>query len=167
MGKNTRKKGPPFTSHDCQMDPLSVDEVLIGSVKGATRSLERSQGVLKAQKEVLDQIENRLTKRVLDPVFVDLIEVLDAIKALVDRLESEEADRLLGFKVQIENILYQNDVLVIDQSGVEFNQKVHKVVDVVSGSARMVTDVRKPGYVLNGRVLRPAEVVITREKGDE
>ncbi|MCA9442403.1 MAG: nucleotide exchange factor GrpE [Candidatus Omnitrophica bacterium] len=129
--------------------------------------MEISLGIQKAQKEVLDQIENRLNKRVLDPVFTDFIDVLDDISSLACRLEGEEADRLLGFKVQVENILSRNNVLVVDQTGVEFNQKVHKVVEVVSGDARIVTRVLKPGYILNGRVLRPAEVVITREKSDE
>ncbi len=45
----------------------------------------------------------------------------------------------------------------------EFNPTMHEAVDIREGDDNMILEVTRKGYTLNGKVLRPAQVVVGRK----
>lgn len=48
-------------------------------------------------------------------------------------------------------------------TGVQFDPSLHEAVDIKMGEDNMILEVVRKGYTLNGKVLRPAQVVVGRK----
>ena len=105
----------------------------------------------------------------------DLLPVLDSFHmALANEPNSEELKNyLVGFQ-----FVYRNLVSVLENEGVneiapnigdKFSDKTMNAVDVTEqeGEENLVTKVYAKGYELHGRLIRPAQVSVSKNKKEE
>jgi molecular chaperone GrpE len=89
----------------------------------------------------------------------------------VDRLRAEEPSRELSESVSDEllEVFRRRGLQEIDDSG-DFDGRIHQAVATVPASemfpAGSIVDVRRQGYLLEDRVLRPAQVTIATPVDD-
>lgn len=90
-------------------------------------------------------------------MLVDLLAVLDTVDAAA-RHRVAEADRL---RRQLHDVLSGHGIERVGADHQLFDPTVHQAVHHEPGSGPpMVVDLLRPGYVWNGRVLRPALVSV-------
>jgi molecular chaperone GrpE len=83
--------------------------------------------------------------------------------------EIEKEQWIAGFKhiqKQFEDFMQKNGIEKIKAEGEKFNTERHESIgaqDSDTGADMVLKQVR-PGYMLNGKVLRPAQVIISTEK---
>jgi len=80
-----------------------------------------------------------------------------ALKALIDGVSMTERDFL--------NVLERNGVTRIDPAGEAFNPHQHQAmaeIEQAGAAPGTVVQVYQPGYLIEGRVLRPAMVVVAK-----
>ncbi|MGI6878973.1 nucleotide exchange factor GrpE [Microbacterium sp. gxy059] len=117
----------------------------------------------RAKNQLIDQVQRDLAaRRELDTgeAFAGLFrEILLA----VDRLRGEEASAALSASVADEliEILARRGLEPVADAGA-CDPDVHEVVEVVDAGAEpgQIVRVRRPGYTLGARLLRPAQVVV-------
>ncbi len=65
---------------------------------------------------------------------------------------------------QLEEVLVGEGVEIVGKEGEKFDPSFHEAVKEVDGSPPgIIKEVIGRGYILNGRVIRPARVVVTKE----
>ena len=93
-----------------------------------------------------------------------LIPILDSFDKAVKGIPSQDMDNpwakgLVNIKSQFENILKNTGLERIKAVGEKFNPEFHEAVKK-KGSNNRVAEELQAGYLWQGRVLRPAKVVI-------
>jgi molecular chaperone GrpE len=107
----------------------------------------------------------RATERVLS----DLLPTLDSFDAALNHeAEGEREEKLLsgmrGTRTQLLTTLAAAGLEPVESVGVEFDPELHEAVQVGEGTGTMVVTAElRRGYLLNGRVLRPALVAVGYE----
>ena len=100
-----------------------------------------------------------------------LLPVLDNLeRALAAMGEPTDATRALGEGVQLTlksfvDVLQKFDVAVVDPVGQAFNPELHQAMAMIEQpgiAPNAVVQVMQKGYSLNGRLLRPAMVVVCK-----
>ncbi|MDD5415525.1 MAG: nucleotide exchange factor GrpE [Candidatus Daviesbacteria bacterium] len=117
-------------------------------------------------------IEGRseLTKWGISELLVKLLPVLDHLdKALAGASEQEkQSGWYKGMELavkELQSVLQSEGLGEISADGV-FDPALHEALDTQVGEDNKILDVVRPGYTLNGKVLRPAAVVVGK-KGEE
>ena len=103
-------------------------------------------------------------------VVVDLLPVLDALHGAATSLPDDPAAARFreGFDLvgrQLDEVLARHGVARIDAVGKPFDPAQHEAVMLVDRAdlpPQTVVDVVRPGFSLNGRVVRPAHVTVSR-----
>jgi molecular chaperone GrpE len=110
-----------------------------------------------------------LDRRVLESresMLRDWLEGLDSLdRALQMEPEGPAAPGLRAVLEQLESILARYGVSRIGEVGEQFDPERHEAVSVredAEAPDRTITDVARSGYALGDRVLRPAQVVVSR-----
>jgi molecular chaperone GrpE len=111
------------------------------------------------------ELDRRVTERG-DALLRDWLEVVDSVERAVaadpDGVLGEGLAALLG---QMEAVLARHGVRRTDDVGRPFDPEQHEAVGVRETDAapdRTVIEVLRSGYAADGRVLRPAQVVVAR-----
>lgn len=100
-----------------------------------------------------------------------LLPVIDNLeRALAAIGEPSEATRALAEGVQLTHrsfldVLQKFEVAAVDPAGQSFNPELHQAMAMVESpehAPNAVVQVMQKGYTLNGRLLRPAMVVVAR-----
>jgi len=99
-------------------------------------------------------------------LILHLLTILDSfdesIKHLPEKLKNDEwAKGVLKIKDQLENFLKAQGVerITSPASGAKFNVDEHEVVEK-KGDKGVIIEEIQPGHKMNGRVIRPAKVII-------
>lgn len=96
----------------------------------------------------------------------DWLEALDSLdRALQMDPEGPAAPGLRAVLEQMESILARQGVTRTGEVGEQFDPERHEAVSVredAEAPDRTITDVARSGYALGDRVLRPAQVVVSR-----
>ena len=80
-----------------------------------------------------------------------------------DLKEHSWAKGILEIKNQMENILKKEGVKEIEKRE-KFDPAFHEAVKVVEGEENKIIEILQKGYLLNGRVIRPARVKVGKGK---
>lgn len=133
--------------------------------------------VLRAQAEAQNMIRraerdaDNARKYALERFASALLPVIDNLeRALAAMGEPDEVTRPLAEGVQLTHrsfldVLQKFDVAVVDPAGEAFNPELHQAMSMVEQAdvpANSVVQVMQKGYTLNGRLLRPAMVIVAR-----
>ncbi|MCL5784853.1 MAG: nucleotide exchange factor GrpE [Patescibacteria group bacterium] len=111
---------------------------------------------------------SELTKWGTGELLVKILPVLDHLaQALVG---ASEADRQSGWfrgvelaVKELKQVLQSEGLEEVDAEG-EFNPALQEAVDTRAGDDNKILEVVRKGYTLNGKVLRPAAVVVGRKE---
>jgi molecular chaperone GrpE len=106
-------------------------------------------------------------------VLRDWLEVVDnadrALTAFADRSDDPMFAGLAALVGQMEDVLRRQDVRRLGERGEPFDPEQHEAVGTAPAAGLpegSVVAVARPGYALNGRLLRPAQVIVARGGGD-
>ncbi|WMY95597.1 MAG: nucleotide exchange factor GrpE [Arsenophonus sp.] len=161
----------------------SMEEVLIDSRINALEEQllelqKREREVLLRSKAEVENIRRRTEQDIekahkfaLENFAHELLPVIDnlerAIEA-VDRKNSASIKMLEGLELTLKsflNTINKYGVAVVVENNVPFNPEVHQAMTVIHSEKHepnQVIDVMQKGYTLNGRLLRPAMVIVSK-----
>lgn len=117
------------------------------------------QDVEKAHKFALERFSN------------ELLPVIDNLERAIEAADHESANSqamLEGLDLTLKtflNAVAKFGIEVVGESNVSFNPEVHQAMTMIESpehEANQVIDVMQKGYVLNGRLLRPAMVIVSK-----
>jgi len=132
--------------------------------------------LIRLQAEV-ENIRKRSTKEKEDFVkfanielINEFISILDEFHLAKDSAEKKHDAKLLFEGVNmitkhLEDILKNQGLSVIDQAGIDFDHDKHEAIEVVECSdckENTVVEVLRKGYMLNGKVIRPAMAKVSK-----
>jgi molecular chaperone GrpE len=116
------------------------------------------------RKRSAQEVERRVTEGT-ERLLLDWIEAVDS----VDRaLAMQPSDGLRSVLEQMEAILARQGVERVGAAGDRFDPELHEAISVRESDEvpdRTVLDVARSGYRRGDRVLRPAQVVVSRDSG--
>ena len=113
---------------------------------------------------------SELTSFVAGELVQKLLQVLDHLEQATVGVTEEEKQS--GWFKGVELAVKQfKDVLRLEgleeiQTVGEFNPALHEAVDIRDGDDNIIIETTRRGYTLNGKVLRPAQVVVGRKSED-
>ena len=131
--------------------------------------------MLRAQAE-LDNVRKRSSRDIenahkyaLDKFLAELLPVLDSIELGISHAGNAEdvAGLVEGMDLTLKkfsDVLQKFGVAVIDPAGEKFNPEKHEAVSMQAREGMepgMVITVMQKGYELNGRLIRPAMVIVS------
>ena len=142
---------------------------------------ERNAQLEDRYKRALADLENyrkrsaRLTEsRIAEAREAHLLEWLEAVDSVERALQMEPdgplADGLRGMLDQMDAILARQGVVRLGIPGEAFDPERHEAVgvrDTHDVPDRTVLDIARSGYALGDRVLRPAQVIVSRAREGE
>ena len=147
--------------------------------------LAQSQGgVREAQLRAQAEIENirrraemdveKAHKFALEKFANELLPVIDSLERaleVADKENTELASMIEGIELTLKSLLgavRKYGVEVVGETNVPFNPDVHQAMTMIESddmAPNHVLMVMQRGYTLNGRLLRPAMVAVTKAKG--
>ena len=134
--------------------------------------------LLNYKKEEMERI-NEFLKYANEEFILKILPVLDSFNAAVKELDEASTKGVLQIKTQLEDLLKAQGLEEIKSSGEKFDPNLHEAVAEAEGKepgivgeenkfssspfteARVVEEIQK-GYQLNGRIIRPAKVKISK-----
>ncbi|PSO00649.1 nucleotide exchange factor GrpE [Candidatus Marsarchaeota G2 archaeon ECH_B_SAG-F08] len=126
-----------------------------------------TQNLLKRTEKEISEIKNVANERTVKKV-IELKETVEHAIQMVK--EKADASVLKGFELisaKIDEILKSEGVAEVESVGKKFDPYYHEVVQVVESDepdGTIIEEVRK-GYTLNGRVIRPSMVKVSKKRG--
>jgi molecular chaperone GrpE len=121
------------------------------------------------RKRTAKDVERLVAERT-DALIGDWLEVADSVgRALAIDSDGAVGDGLRAVRDQIESTLARQGVERTGEVGEAFDPERHEAVDVRPAADvpdRTVAEVIRPGYVRDGRVLRPALVAVAQRPRD-
>ncbi|KAH0998340.1 nucleotide exchange factor GrpE [Candidatus Tremblaya phenacola] len=152
------------------------------------RKLEEELNNIKAQekdnmlriKAELENVRKRTKKDIekahklaLEAFTADLLPALDNLEralATIDRSNQELKATMEGIELTLKALLditQRFGINVIDEANVAFNPNIHQamcVLDSAESMSNKVITVLQKGYTLNGKLIRPAMVTVSKGK---
>ncbi|REF38218.1 nucleotide exchange factor GrpE [Thermasporomyces composti] len=105
-----------------------------------------------------------LAEQFVAPMAREILLVVDRIDAMTAHLPPETAEPLTSVREELLEVLLRRGLREVDAAGEEFDPRVHEAVRRVPVESPeqvgRVVEVRRPGYALEGRLLRPAQVAV-------
>ncbi|WP_348666053.1 nucleotide exchange factor GrpE [Arsenophonus symbiont of Ornithomya chloropus] len=168
---------------DTEEEIKSMEEVLIDSrINELEQQLselqKREREVLLRAKAEVENIRRRTEQDIekahkfaLESFAHELLPVIDNLERaieVVDRENSASMKMLEGLELTLKsflNTINKYGVTVVVENNVPFNPEVHQAMTVVHSEKHepnQVIDVMQKGYTLNGRLLRPAMVIVSK-----
>lgn len=152
--------GEPQLSVDTVRNELAAME---GRFKRARADLENYR------KRAEREFERRVAER-HEAMLRDWLEVADSVdRALMSSIgDPQLGPGLKALREQIEGVLARQGVTRFGQPGERFDPERHEAAGVRPSDDQpdgAILDVVRPGYAINDRVLRPAQVVVARTPG--
>jgi molecular chaperone GrpE len=130
-----------------------------------TATMQRRQADFENYKKRVEKESSQARHRGVESVVEPLLGVLDGFdRALAGNHDPAYAEYRKGFELirgQIWNILSKQGVQRVDSVGKEFDPNLHHAIEKVETADHaegIVVDELAPGYMFQGRVLRPAMV---------
>jgi molecular chaperone GrpE len=142
---------------------------LAGEVARLREAVERRLLEDQARQRLYDELyrqlkfaQRDLAEQFVAPMAREILLVVDRIDAMASHLPPEAAEPLTSVREELLEVLLRRGLREVDATGEEFDPRVHEAVRRVPvespEQAGRVVEVRRPGYALEGRLLRPAQV---------
>lgn len=156
---------------------VPTPESELAAAKAAAAALE--DRLRRQQAEFLNEtrrIQKQSDERVrfaVQPVLSDLLGVVDALHGAIEGLKGTEHERRVaeGLKLvekELLEALARHGVGRIDAMGKPFDPTFHEAILEMEGAGApgSVLQVTRPGFLLHGRLLRAAHVIVNKAKPD-
>jgi len=151
-------------------DQVSETEQLQQQVADANDNVLRIQAEMQNMRRRAERDVENAHKFALDKFSADLLPVVDNLERALSAIDTEDESQKAiaeGIELTLKSFL---DVLVrfkieaVDPAGEPFDANLHQAVSMVPNpdmEPNTVMDVFQKGYTLNGRLIRPAMVVVS------
>lgn len=110
---------------------------------------------------------SEMAKFAAEGVIAEVVQVLDSFDLALRHEMPKEVERgIVLIRSQLEDILRRRGLEVIQAAGQKFDPALHESVGEAEsdGHEGMVAEELQKGYMLNGKVLRPARVKISKPR---
>ena len=170
--------------HDvAEIEPEETPEVeteVLDDDPAAAQIAEYKDQALRAVAE-MENIKRRAARDVehahkfaVEKLLGDLFPVLDSLEKAVETANATEGASAIAEGVELSlklfvDTLTKSGVEQIDPLGEPFDPQVHEAMTMVpnpDAEPNSVMDVMQKGYVLNGRLVRAAKVIVVKGDGD-
>lgn len=144
-----------------------VEAQLEDSKDEALRNQAEMQNILRRSERDVQNAH----KYALDKFVAELLPVVDNLERALKSISADNKElKALGEGVELtlksfQGALERHNVLSVDPKGEVFNPDLHQamsILDEPSAAPNTVIDVFQKGYTLNGRLVRPAMVVVAK-----
>jgi molecular chaperone GrpE len=166
-----------MTRSSTQSSPVSEQQEHPSQTAELEAEVARLDDRFKRARADLDNYRKRTAKDVerlvadrTDALIGDWLDVADSVGRALAISEGPVGDGLRAVRDQIESTLARQGVERTGQIGEAFDPERHEAVDVRRSSDRpdrTIVEVVRPGYVRDGRVLRPALVAVAQRPRDD
>lgn len=112
-------------------------------------------------------------KFALEKFSTDLLSVIDNLERaldLVDKNNPALTSMIEGIELtlkSLQDVIYKYNIKIIEDVNIPFNPDIHQAMSLIESTEHQennVIMVMQKGYMLNGRLLRPAMVVVSKAK---
>lgn len=146
------------------------NDELLEKIQFLENELLKSKAEFINYRKRLEEEQSRLLKYCNEDIIKEILPILDNFERAINmddnNLEDEVSKFLSGFKMiycNLVNVLKTNGVVEIDGNNKPFDPTYHEAIltekcDLESG---MVIEVLQKGYILKGKVIRPAMVKVS------
>lgn len=153
-----------------EQEQVSETEQLQQQVADANDNVLRIQAEMQNMRRRAERDVQNAHKFALDKFSADLLPVVDNLERALSAINTEDESQKAiaeGIELTLKSFL---DVLVrfkieaVDPAGEPFDANLHQAVSMVPNpdmEPNTVMDVFQKGYTLNGRLIRPAMVVVS------
>ena len=148
-----------------------VSEQLLEQVASAKDQVLRVQAEMQNVRRRAERDVENAHKYALDKFTADLLPVVDNLERALATIDSaDEAQKGVseGLELTLKSfmeVLSRHKIEAIDPAGEPFDADLHQAVSMVPNpdlEPNTVMDVFQKGYTLNGRLVRPAMVVVSQ-----
>ncbi len=157
------------TSADADQAEPSVEqlqEALVGAADAALRAQAEAQN---ARRRAEQEVE-KARKFALERFAGELLSVVDNLERALGAAGDHEASKAITEGVELtlkglRDVLEKFNIYSVDPAGEPFDPQLHQAMTMVPSrdlEPNTVMDVMQKGYTLNGRLLRPAMVVVSK-----
>jgi len=152
-------------------DVLSEAENLQEQVSSANDQVLRIQAEMQNMRRRAERDVENAHKFALDKFTAELLPVVDNLERALDTIEdSDEAQQAVSTGLELTlksffDVFARFKIEAIDPAGQPFDADLHQAVSMVPNpdvEPNTVMDVFQKGYTLNGRLVRPAMVVVSK-----
>ena len=157
---------------DAEQKPAQpVSEQLLEQVAKANDQVLRVQAEMQNVRRRAERDVESAHKFDLDKFAADLLPVVDNLERALAAIDSEDEGQKSvaeGIELTLKtfmDVLVRFKIEAIDPAGQPFDADLHQAVSMVPNpdlEANTVMDVFQKGYTLNGRLVRPAMVVVSQ-----
>jgi molecular chaperone GrpE len=167
---NERLSNEEIEQELLEEEQVSETEQLQQQVADANDNVLRIQAEMQNMRRRAERDVENAHKFALDKFSADLLPVVDNLERVLSAIDSEDESQKAiaeGIELTLKSFL---DVLVrfkieaVDPAGQPFDANLHQAVSMVPNpdmEPNTVMDVFQKGYTLNGRLIRPAMVVVS------
>jgi molecular chaperone GrpE len=154
-----------------QEEQQPVSEQLLEQVAKANDQVLRVQAEMQNVRRRAERDVESAHKFALDKFAADLLPVVDNLEralAAIDAADEGQKSVAEGLELTLKSfveVLARYKIEAIDPAGQSFDAELHQAVSMVPNpdlEANTVMDVFQKGYTLNGRLVRPAMVVVSQ-----
>jgi molecular chaperone GrpE len=167
---------PPAGAGDWAGEPVNEIEALLGEVDQLRATVVGLKDEALRERAELDNQRKRLARDVdmarkfaNERLLAELLPVFDSLDAGLNAAPAGDSDALrAGLELtrqQLLKVAADNGLTVVDPQGQAFDPDQHQAIsqaDAADAAPGSVLQVFQKGYLLNGRLLRPALVVVAR-----
>ena len=150
---------------------LSETEELQEQVSKANDQVLRIQAEMQNVRRRAERDVENAHKYALDKFTADLLPVVDNLERALSTIDAaDEAQKAVNTGLELTlktfiDVLSRFKIEVVDPAGQPFDADLHQAVSMVPNpelEPNTVMDVFQKGYTLNGRLVRPAMVVVSK-----
>tara|TARA_B110000503_G_C7129533_1_gene406221 strand:+ start:1264 stop:1842 length:579 start_codon:yes stop_codon:yes gene_type:complete len=152
-------------------DQLSETEELQEQVSKANDQVLRIQAEMQNVRRRAERDIENAHKYALDKFTADLLPVVDNLERALSTIDAaDEAQKAVNTGLELTlktfvDVLARFNIEAVDPAGQPFDADLHQAVSMVPNpdlEPNTVMDVFQKGYTLNGRLVRPAMVVVSK-----
>jgi|TARA_B100000767_G_scaffold67968_1_gene64489 molecular chaperone GrpE len=152
-------------------DQLSETEELQEQVSKANDQVLRVQAEMQNVRRRVERDVENAHKYALDKFTAELLPVVDNLERALSTIDAaDDAQKAVATGLELTlksffDVLGRFKVEVVDPAGQPFDADLHQAVSMVPNpdlEPNTVMDVFQKGYTLNGRLVRPAMVVVSK-----
>ena len=149
----------------------SLEKQLEQSQKTEREAMIRAQAEVENIRRRTQQDVEKAHKFALEKFSNELLPVLDNLERALSAADHENESlkpMIEGLELTLKSFLdavHKFGIEVVEEKNVVFNPEVHQAMTLIDSPAHdsnHVVDVMQKGYTLNGRLLRPAMVIVSK-----
>lgn len=146
---------------DVEKKEINVED-LIKQVKPVEDQLLRTMADFENYKKRVQNEKTALAKFANENLIIEMLPILDNFGRALEHTEIKEG--LLLVKKQMEDVFKKFGVQEVETEGKKFDPHFHEAVQKVDSDKpeNEIVEVMQKGYILNGRLIRPAMVIISK-----